>query len=181
MLALTDSGGNSTIEATNFIIPQLVFTDATTAAAIITQATSYGLEDWWVDEGPTFHLASRDNHGRDWQARVGPSGLQETGPTVDQIYNGAVVTYTDVSGIARTVGPPGSGANVDRRQPVRQPTRRTPRPPPASRVTPRRSRLGVSVAAAADQGRAGVPDLPEAAVNRRASEPRRVRHRLAAA
>ena len=112
-LAMVDSGGNSTIEQTSFIIPQLAFTDATTAAAIVTQATSYGLEDWWVDEGPTFHLASRANHGRDWQARVGPSGLQETGPQVDQIYNGAVVTYTDVSGIARTVGPPGSGANTE--------------------------------------------------------------------
>ena len=111
-LALVDRAGNSTIEATSFLIPQLVFTDATTAAAIVTQATSYGLEDWWVDEGPTFHLASRDNHGKDWQARVGPSGLQETGPTVDQIYNGAVVSYTDVSGITRTVGPPGSGANT---------------------------------------------------------------------
>ena len=111
-LALVDSGGNSTIEATSFIIPQLVFTDPTTAAAIVAQATTYGLEDWWVDEGPTFHLASRGNHGRDWQARVGPSGLQETGPQVDQIYNGAIVAYTDVSGVARTVGPPGSGANV---------------------------------------------------------------------
>ena len=112
-LALVDRAGNSTIEATSFLIPQLVFPDATTAAAIVTQATSYGLEDWWVDEGPTFHLASRDNHGKDWQARVGPSGLQETGPTVDQIYNGAIVSYTDVSGIVRTVGPPGSGANVE--------------------------------------------------------------------
>ena len=108
-----DAGGNSTIEATNFLIPQLVFTDPTTAANIITQATQYGLEDWWVDEGPTFHLASRANHGRDWQARVGPSGLQETGPQVDRIYNGAVVSYTDVSGIVRTVGPPGSGANTE--------------------------------------------------------------------
>ena len=30
-----------------------------------------------------------------------------------RVYNGAVVTYTDVSGIARTVGPPGSGANTE--------------------------------------------------------------------
>lgn len=112
-LATSDAVGDSTIEATSFIIPQLVFKEATTAANIVQTVTQYGLEDYWVDEGPTFHLASRDNHGRDWQARIGSSGLQETGPQVDQIFNGAIVAYTDTAGAARTVGPPGSGANTE--------------------------------------------------------------------
>ena len=147
-LALVDRAGNSTIEATNFLIPQLVFPDATTAAAIVTQATSYGLEDWWVDEGPTFHLASRDNHGKDWQARVGPSGLQETGPTVDQIYNGAVVAYTDVSGIVRTVGPPGSGANVEDARLYDSDPQNAATAAGLTRIAPP-IQLGVNVAAAA--------------------------------
>ena len=146
-LALTKAGV-STIEPTNFLIPQLVFTDATTAANIITAATAYGLEDWWVDEGPTFHLASRANHGKDWQARVGPSGLQETGPTVDQIYNGAIVAYTDVSGITRTVGPPGSGANVEDARLFDSDPQNAATAAGLTRIAPP-IQLGVSVAAAA--------------------------------
>ena len=154
-LALTKAGV-STIEATNFLIPQLAFPDATTAAAIVTQATSYGLEDWYVDEGPTFHLASRDNHGKDWQARVGPSGLQETGPTVDQIYNGAVVAYTDVSGITRTVGPPGSGANTTDATLFDSDPQNAATAAGLTRIAPP-IQLGVSVAAAAVKVGQSVP------------------------
>jgi hypothetical protein len=108
----TERSGVSTIEATSFIIPQIAFPDPTTASAIVAQALSYELLDWWVDEGPTFNLASRENHGRDWRARVGPSGLQETGPQVERMYNAIIVSYNDVTGAARTVGPPGSTANT---------------------------------------------------------------------
>lgn len=104
--------GISTIEASTFVIPHLVFRAPTTASDIIKQATRFGLPDWWVDEGPTFNLASRDNHGRQWQARVGPSGLSETGPQVDRLFNSVVVSYTDTSGVTRTVGPTGSGADT---------------------------------------------------------------------
>ena len=41
-LALVDSGGASTITPTNFVIPQLAFTDPTTAAAIITRPPATG-------------------------------------------------------------------------------------------------------------------------------------------
>jgi hypothetical protein len=108
----TSRAGVSTIETSTFQIPQLAFLDPTTAADIIAQATRYGLPDWWVDEGPTFNLASRDNHGRDWRARVGPSGLAETGPQVDRLFNSVIVSYNDVTGVTRTVGPTGSGANT---------------------------------------------------------------------
>lgn len=108
----TSRAGVSTIETSTFSIPHLVFTDPTTASAIIKQATVFGLPDWWVDEGPTFNLASRDNHGRRWRARVGPSGLQETGPQVDRLFNSVIVSYNDVTGVTRTVGPTGSGANT---------------------------------------------------------------------
>ena len=108
----TSKAGVSTIEPTTFIIPNLAFTDPTTASNIITTALQYELLDWWVDEGPVFNLASRDNHGRDWRARVGPSGLQETGPDISRMVNRVIVSYNDVTGITRTVGPTGSGANT---------------------------------------------------------------------
>jgi hypothetical protein len=108
----TSRAGVSTIEQSTISIPHLVFADPTTASEIIKQATRFGLPDWWVDEGPTFHLASRANHGRNWRARVGPSGLRETGPQVDRLFNSVIVSYNDVTGVTRTVGPTGSGANT---------------------------------------------------------------------
>ena len=109
----TSRAGVSTIEPTLFIIPQLAFLDPTTAGNIINAALLYHTQmDWWVDEGPTFNLASWNKHGRQWRARVGPSGLQETGPDVTQLCNKVIVTYNDVTGTARTVGPTGSGANT---------------------------------------------------------------------
>jgi hypothetical protein len=86
--------------------------DPTTAGTIVKDVTKYNLEDWAVWEGPTFWMAPRNTLGRSWQARVGPSGLSETGPQVDRIYNNVVVTYTDVTGATRTIGPSGSGANT---------------------------------------------------------------------
>jgi hypothetical protein len=108
----TSRNGITTIEPSTFIIPQLSFPDPTTVSNIITAATAYGLVDWWVDEGPTFNIASRENHGRDWRARVGPSGLQETGPQVDHLYNAVIVSFNDVTGRSRTVGPPGETVNT---------------------------------------------------------------------
>ena len=108
----TSKAGQSTIEPTTFIIPNLAFTDPTTASQIIAGALQYELRDWWVDEGPTFHEAQRDNHGRDWRAMVGPSGLQETGPDISRMVNRVIVSYNDVTGTTRTVGPTGSGANT---------------------------------------------------------------------
>jgi hypothetical protein len=108
----TSRAGVSTIEQSSVVIPHLAFLDPTTASDIIKQATRFGLPDWWVDEGPTFNLASRGNHGRNWRARVGPSGLQETGPQVDRLFNSVIVSYNDVTGVTRTVGPTGSGADT---------------------------------------------------------------------
>jgi hypothetical protein len=112
----TSRAGVSTITGTSFAIPSCVFVDPTTVSAIITEACRYDLHDWWVDEGagsgPTFNLATRAGHGRDWIARVGPAGLSETGPQASQISNSVIVRFRDVVGATRSVGPPGSGADT---------------------------------------------------------------------
>lgn len=101
------------IDASAFAIPHLVFTSLpNTASDIIKAATQFELQDWWVDENRTFHMAARGSHGRQWRARVGPAQLQETGPQVARLWNQAVVQYSDVDGIQRTVGPPGSGCDT---------------------------------------------------------------------
>jgi hypothetical protein len=65
-----------------------------------------------ADSVPTFFFYPRGAVGKRWSARVGPAQLQENGPQVDQLWNGVVVSYTDMLGVVRTVGPPGSTANT---------------------------------------------------------------------
>lgn len=113
------TGANGTIRPSTYSIPQAAWTDLTTSSVILKAVTAYELQDWAVWNGarisdrPVFYWAPRGTFGRNWRARVGDIQLQETGPQADRIYNGAVVTFTDVSGITRTVGPPGSGCNVE--------------------------------------------------------------------
>lgn len=104
-LALADTGGAGTIPPTTFVILQASYPTPTTAADIIAGVTKYELLDWAVWEGPTFWMNARNGRGRSWRARVGPSGLSETGPQVDRIYNQVAVTYTDVTGATLMVGP----------------------------------------------------------------------------
>ena len=106
-------GGESTITASSWIVPHLSFTDPTTCAEIVKQAARFDLWDWAVWDGPSFWYYPRGSRGTTWRVRVGPSGLSETGPQADRIYNGVVVLYKDVSGINRMVGPPGSGVNTE--------------------------------------------------------------------
>lgn len=108
----TSWAGVSTITPTTFAIPHLAYLEPTTAGQIVKDATRFELWDWAVWDGPTFWYHPRGARGKSWRARVGPSGLQEAGPQVDRIWNGVIVTYQDVSGVSRTVGPPGSGANA---------------------------------------------------------------------
>lgn len=105
------------VQPTQFVIPHLVFWDPSKPSDIIKQALQTDLFDWWVDEGtirlPTFNLAPQGGHGRSWQARSWPAKLEDNGPSIDHIYNGVIVAYTDVTGTSRMVGPPGSIADVE--------------------------------------------------------------------
>jgi hypothetical protein len=104
---------DESIIADPFIIPHMVFLEPTTPGEMIRQITRFGLRDWAVWEGPTFWLHDRGARGRKWRARVGPAQLEETGPQVDRLWNGVVVSYQDVDGTTRTVGPTGSGADTE--------------------------------------------------------------------
>lgn len=101
-----------------FWISQAVYPDPTTAAAMLADVTKYELQDWGVwwsalQGKPTFFWGPRGSFGKTYKARVGPSGLQETGPQIDRLYNGVIVTWTDVLGISRSAGPVGSGCTVE--------------------------------------------------------------------
>jgi PKD repeat protein len=108
------TGRDGTITPDTFVIRHLVFAGLpTTAADVVTAVTRYGLQDWAVWERRTFHWHPRGQGGRSWRARVGPAGLQETGPQADRLWESIVVAYTDVDGSTRTAGPPGSGADTE--------------------------------------------------------------------
>ncbi len=107
------TGPNGSISPSSFPIPQLAFYDPTTVKEILTQAIRFGLPDWAVWDNRTFYLHPRGARGRKWRFRVGPGQLQETGQAMDRVWNGILVRYQDVDGSTRTVGPPGSGADVE--------------------------------------------------------------------
>jgi hypothetical protein len=101
------------IDPSSFIIPQFAFKDFTTASEMIREANRFHLYDWAVWEGPTFHYHAPRQYGKKWRARIAPAQLEEAGPSVESLFNGVIVRYNDPSGTARTVGPGGSGANVE--------------------------------------------------------------------
>lgn len=106
---------SDTIQQTGFIINQAVFTDPTTAAEIIRQVNRFHLNDWAVWEKRTFWYYARGTVGKRWKARINPSQLEETGPQIDRLFESVVVQYQDVdaSTTTKSVGPPGSGADVE--------------------------------------------------------------------
>jgi hypothetical protein len=110
----TTRAGESTIVGSPYIVPQAAFTDPTTVTEIVRQANRFSLNDWAVWDDKTFWLHNRGGGpSKRWRARVGPAQLSETGPQVDRLYTSVVVQWTDTAGITRTVGPPGSGADVE--------------------------------------------------------------------
>jgi hypothetical protein len=103
---------SDSISDTSFIFAHSSYTDPTTAAEIIRDTDRVHLNDWAVWEDRTFYYYPRGLRGRKWRARVGPSGLQEAGASVDRLWNGIIVRYQDVTGESRTIGPAGSGADT---------------------------------------------------------------------
>jgi len=109
------SGGTVTL-----VIAQSVYLNPTTVSAMIPDAAQYELLDWAVWEGgglgvsavPTFYCNPRGARGNAWVARSGPAQLADAGAQVSALWNGVVVSFTDVTGETRTYGPPGSGANM---------------------------------------------------------------------
>jgi hypothetical protein len=99
------------IDQTGFVIPHIAYLDFTTAAEIVRDANRFHLNDWAVWDDKTFHYYEPGARGRTWKARVSEANLQEAGPQVDKVWNGVIVSYPDVDGTTRTVGPTGSVAD----------------------------------------------------------------------
>jgi len=101
------------VDTSGFVIPHIAFLEQTTVTEIIRAANRFHLWDWGVWDDKTFHYYEQRGRGRNWRARIGPTNLQEAGPQMDRIWNGVLVSYPDVDGATRTVGPIGSGADTE--------------------------------------------------------------------
>ena len=100
------------LEDLGYIIQQAWFSDPGPMSQVVQELTKYELLDWFV-RGSRFYLKQPGTYGRRWQAYAGPSGLQEQGLDASRLWREILVTYQDVDGSTRTVGPPGSGAMVE--------------------------------------------------------------------
>lgn len=102
---------SESVEDDRFIVPQGWY-PATTLAAIVKDVVKYSLFDWFLFS-KLFEYRQQGTYGRFWKAYVGSSNLNEVGIDSTRLWSSIVVAYEDMSGITRTVGPPGSGANVE--------------------------------------------------------------------
>jgi hypothetical protein len=111
LLTFTTGDGGS-IQATDFVIPHLSFTDPVTAEDAISTVNAFHIYDWGVYDGEFFYRAP-DPDRLTWQARLSDGAkLSLEGDTAEQVFNGVYVTYTDPSGRKCTVGPPGAVADA---------------------------------------------------------------------
>ena len=101
------------IDDDGFVITQASYNDPTPLADIAKDIMKYGLYDWFVYTDKRFEYRKPGTYGKFWKAYIESSNLNEVGEDSQRLWRSIVVQYTDVNGNTRTVGPPGSGANVE--------------------------------------------------------------------
>jgi len=118
MLRFTTGPGGS-IEPSSFIPPHLSFVPSVHPEDVVTQVAALGgsggrLMDWGVYEHRTFFMRSPGTYGREWRVRQGEGcELVEQGDSLSESYNAIAATFTDASGRQHTLGPPGSGSDIE--------------------------------------------------------------------
>lgn len=107
------TGLQGTILPTAWPISHFAPIDPTTVAELVRQATVFELPDWAVWDRRTFYLHQPGARGRRWRLRAGPTKLREAGHDMGRVWDRISVSFRDVDGTTRIVGPPGSRADVE--------------------------------------------------------------------
>lgn len=95
------------IETNTSIVPHAAFLDPTTPEDAISLINGYALWEWGC-RGKRFFYRAPDPDRLTWRARLSDGAhLEPEGDTAEQIFNGVVVSYPDVTGRRKTVGPTG--------------------------------------------------------------------------
>jgi hypothetical protein len=101
------------VDDDGYIVPQAWYGEPTGSAEVIKDFLKYGWYDWFVYHNKRFELRQPGSYGRYWKAYTAPSQLNEVGLDSQRLWRSIIVTYQDVDGSVRTVGPIGSGCNVE--------------------------------------------------------------------
>jgi hypothetical protein len=101
------------IEDDGYVIEQAWYEAAGTLAEHIRDYCKYSLYDWFVFDDMEFQYRKPGSYGRQWRINIGDSELEEDGLDGERLWESIVVSFQDVSGRTITVGPPGSGSDVE--------------------------------------------------------------------
>jgi hypothetical protein len=104
---------DDSVEDDEYPITQAWYPDRGTLGRVVDDVLKYGLMDWFVKDAKLFEVRRPGSYGRRWQAYQGPSNLEEAGIDAERAWDRIVVAYQDTAGATRTVGYPGSGADVE--------------------------------------------------------------------
>jgi hypothetical protein len=103
----TGTGGS--IESVSFVIPHASYPTPITAEDGILDINKYYLYEWGVGEGKTFFFRAPNPDRLTWEARLSRGAkISLEGDDANNVYNGAIIQYTDPLGATYTVGPPGA-------------------------------------------------------------------------
>jgi hypothetical protein len=101
------------IEDAGYVVQQAWYGDPGSLRAVVDDLCKYDPYVWFVFGNKRFQRRQPGTFGREWIASAGPSGLSEAGLDSSRLWRSIVVSYTDVDGTTKTVGPIGSGADVE--------------------------------------------------------------------
>ncbi|PTL55758.1 hypothetical protein [Paraconexibacter algicola] len=107
------------VETNTTLVQQLAFLDPIKPADAIARVNALAFWEWGVYDDRAFFFRRPDPDRLCWRARRSDgAALRLEGDTIDQVVNGALVTYTDAqTGRRQIVGPPGT-PNVDATDPL---------------------------------------------------------------
>jgi len=93
-----------------FIIPQAWFSDPATRMSKLVEVTKYGLLDWFVFNDRVLQYRKPATYGRKWRLSPGSGTPKNAGQDANRVIDGITVSWQDVDGTTKTIGPAGSGA-----------------------------------------------------------------------
>jgi hypothetical protein len=102
------SANPANIEDDGFIIPQAWYGAPAPPEEALKDVTKYGLWDWFVYRGKEVEYRQPGSYGKFWKSWVSESELNEVGLDSQRLWSSIIVSYTDVNGSTKTVGPPAS-------------------------------------------------------------------------